>query len=173
MTARREYGGGGLWSPSDLERRHRGHFFDPATMRAFGSRILDGIYPAAGGGRSYFVTSEQDRSGSAWDGQRRYTVRAMTWLTGEIDEPGDDEPFGAFHRSSTAHRAARAFAEADTVGFAGLPCPLRTHRLYSQPVTYRRRTYCGACVDEVQRHPFIHPRATIGRAIAAMKAGAL
>jgi hypothetical protein len=58
------------------------HFFDKDTMRAFGSRLHDPVYPAKFG--TFFVTSEKDRamtysdgthSRGAWDGRRRYTVR--------------------------------------------------------------------------------------------------
>lgn len=165
---------GGLYSPADLERRHRGHFFDPDTMRSFGSRVLGDIFPARGGGRSYFVTSERDRLGGAWGGERRYTVRVMSWLTGDVNEPYTDGlmgSFGAYPTPGRAVRAARELASADLVGFAGLPCPIGTHRRYTQPVTYRRRTYCGGCLDDVQRHA--RSRATVGEAVAAMKAGAL
>lgn len=134
----------------ELVRRHRGHFFDPATMRGFGSRLLDVVCPAAGGGRSYFVTSERDRFDSAWGGQRRYTVRAMSWATGDIDEP-DADAFGAYTSRARAVTRARTAAREDTVGAAGLPCPLYTHRTYSQPVTHRGRQYCGACVDDAAR----------------------
>lgn len=54
------------------------YFFDPESMRQFGSRVGGTLY----GGR-YFVTSEQDRfpfvpeESRAWFGMRRYSVREV------------------------------------------------------------------------------------------------
>lgn len=137
-----------------LADRHRGHFFDRDTMRSFGSRVLDTVIPAAGGGRSYFVTSERDRSAGsfrysdgtvspgAWGGQRRYTVRVISWATGDVDEP-DDDAFGAYASSAAATRRARAAAP--------VPCAVSLHRRYSHPVTHRGRAWCDGCIDEAAR----------------------
>ena len=64
------------------------HFFDRDTMRSFGSRLHDPVYPAKFG--TFFITSEQDRpmwysdgtySRGAWNGARRYTVRFVAART--------------------------------------------------------------------------------------------
>lgn len=141
----------------DRTKAAGGHFFDPDTMRSFGSRLLSDVFPAAGGARSYFVTSEQDRhrfaysdgtqSRGAWDGQRRFTVRAITWATGAIDEP-DDDAFGAFSTRARAVARARQAAKDDTAGAAAWPCPLNNHRKYAQGIGLRGRVYCGGCLDD-------------------------
>ena len=74
-----------------------GHWFEPAALRFFGSRISETLY----GGR-FFVTSEQDRHGGAWDGERRYTVR-------EALPGGRIETVGRFGEFGT-RREAVAFA---------------------------------------------------------------
>lgn len=145
-----------------LADRHRGHFFDADTMRSFGSRVLGDLFPAAGGGRTYFVTSERDRSAGnfrysdgtlspgAWGGQRRYTVRVISWATGDVDEP-DDDAFGAYLSRSGALARARRAAAADTLGAGAVPCPVSLHRRYGHPVTHRGRAWCDVCIDEAQR----------------------
>ena len=66
----------GPWHTIDQMKRYNMaqgcHFFDQQTMRWFGSRIAPGIVA----GR-FFIASEQDRYGGAWNGERRYTVRCM------------------------------------------------------------------------------------------------
>lgn len=106
------------------------HFFSKDTMRWFGSRMSEQVYPADGG--TYFVTSERDKpvwisSGmvpGAWDGQRRYTVRfvaagditvahprhgKVTYSRGEFIDTSEDA-FGKFGSRSGAHDAARRMA---------------------------------------------------------------
>lgn len=147
------------------------HFFDPATMRAFGSRLLDAVYPAAGGGRSYFVTSERDRyPGGAWDTVRRYTVRVISWRNpSTIGEPTGLD-FGAFASRSGAVAAARRLAAADTVGPIGWPCPIDTHRAYSRPLAALAPDgepveVCEACAEELVELP--DPRPTLEDIAAA------
>lgn len=89
------------------------HFFDPDTMRFFGSRINAALY----GGR-FFVSSEQHRSmwGSpAWGGARRYTVRVARYVPGDdtlqIDTVGE---FGEHATRAAAHRAAQQLADTVT-----------------------------------------------------------
>jgi hypothetical protein len=56
------------------------HFFDPGTMRFFGSRILQYVYQGVGG--IYFVTSE--RASASSDG-RIYNVRRFTPETSSVE----------------------------------------------------------------------------------------
>jgi len=82
------------------------HFFSPSTMRFFSSRIHGALY----GGR-FFVTSERDSTGSAWGGERRYSVRVARFLPNkerlDIDTVGDH---GAYDTAREAHAAAQRLA---------------------------------------------------------------
>jgi hypothetical protein len=55
------------------------HFFSDSTMAFFSSEVHGDIYMV--GETGYFVTSEQDPNGFAWDGERRFTVRQAVSLT--------------------------------------------------------------------------------------------
>ena len=61
----------------EANRRKGGHFFDPKTMRAFQSRVLDTVYEGPGG--IFFVTSERVDTGP-----RFYKVRHFYPDTGGI-----------------------------------------------------------------------------------------
>lgn len=69
-----------------------GYFFTKSAMNYFGSRIAWDTLTALDGGVFAFITSEQDKpvaisSGivpAAWDGARRYTVRAWNMDHGII-----------------------------------------------------------------------------------------
>jgi len=67
------------------------HFFKPATLRFFSSRVLRGVY-----GGKYFVTSERDTYRDT--NPRKYTVRS-------IREDGSIETHGGFQAFATAGRA--------------------------------------------------------------------
>lgn len=102
------------------------HFFDTDTMRAFGSRLHDPVYPAKFG--TFFITSEKDKpftysdgthTRGAWDGARRYTVRFVaarktysrsrgyvySYSRGELIDTMPDN-FGAFATLDKARRHA-------------------------------------------------------------------
>ena len=79
-------------------------WFDPDTCAAFGTRVHQAVY----GGR-YFVTSERDPYGTAWDGKRRYTVR-RAFDNARIVTVGE---FGQYATAREAHEAARKAAEGD------------------------------------------------------------
>ena len=50
------------------------HFFSKDTMRFFGSRYYQDVYPTKFG--TFFITSEKDSGPyAAWESKRRYTVR--------------------------------------------------------------------------------------------------
>lgn len=51
--------------------------FSPGTMRAFGSRLSSHLR-RVDESNGYFVTSERDPLGHAWDGLRRYSVRSYS-----------------------------------------------------------------------------------------------
>ena len=54
------------------------HFFSDSTMRWFGTKLHGDIY-----GAGYFVTSEQDYIGEAWDGER--TVSEFGEFSTEVE----------------------------------------------------------------------------------------
>ena len=63
------------------------HFFSDSTIAYFASEV-HGTYFYMVGDTGYFVTSEQDPNGIAWDGERRFTVRQAISLT-EVRTVGD------------------------------------------------------------------------------------
>lgn len=68
----------------DIERRNiraGGHWFEPATMRFFASRVHETIYVAKDG-RAYFVSSERPPGG-----RRGYAVRVAE-VSGNINTVG-------------------------------------------------------------------------------------
>lgn len=75
------------------------HFFSRGAMSFFGTKIERGVHA----GR-YFITSEQDPSGLAWDGERRWTIR-------EIDESGSIFTKGEFGRHRSRASALMAIEE--------------------------------------------------------------
>ena|SRR3990167_7849321 len=84
--------------------RARGHhFFEPATMRFFRSRVLRGVI----GGR-YFITSEQFESSTGYRAPRKYSVRECL-DNGEIRT---HDEFQAFETPAQARAAARKLAAA-------------------------------------------------------------
>lgn len=70
----------------DIKRNHRGHFFDPGSMRFFDSRTSQGGWRV--GDKAYFLTSERFH-GSSYSGARLYTVRVLDYKTGDVDTVGD------------------------------------------------------------------------------------
>lgn len=92
----------------DIIRRNRaagGKWFEPSNMRYFGARLQSRIYPAKDG-RAYFVTSERDSAGRAWNGRRLYSVR-VALPNGDIETAGE---FGEHTTGRAAHAAARKLA---------------------------------------------------------------
>lgn len=85
---------------SEIKQANRAagkHFFDPATMRFFRSRILRGVI-----GGKYFVTSEQFDANSP----RLYTLHEAT-PEGDIRTVGD---FQAYTYPYQARNAAKRLA---------------------------------------------------------------
>lgn len=83
-------------------------FFSPETMSSFGSRLSSHIR-ALSPGHGYFVTSERDPQGEAWNGERRYSVRSyrVVYLYDEHGTPSDSISFDTiYHGEHTTMRAA-------------------------------------------------------------------
>lgn len=76
-----------------------GFFFSPETMRFFGSEID----PVVRFGH-FFVTSEQDSMGTAWGGERRWTVR-------RCDDDGSIDTVVEFGEFRSLDEAVRELAE--------------------------------------------------------------
>lgn len=79
-------------------------FFTPDTLAYFSSRVSSTVF-----GGEYFVTSEQDKTGNAWGGVRRYTVR-RAWDSPNgftVDTVGE---FGQFDTLEAAKREAERLA---------------------------------------------------------------
>lgn len=86
----------------EANARRGHHFFEPATMRFFRSRIAS--YEIFGG--RYFVTSEQFENSNHKRSPRRYTIRRVK-DDGSIDTVGD---FQAYPTVIAAKRAAQRIA---------------------------------------------------------------
>ena len=84
---------------------HGSHFFDPDTLRFFGSHILDGV--TIHDGRVYFVTSERQPTDyvTGHSYERRYSARYMTAGAHFFE-------VGRFHEYATAAAARRAIRNA-------------------------------------------------------------
>jgi len=77
--------------------------FSPGTMRVFGSRLSSHLR-RTDESNGYFVTSERDPLGHAWDGQRRYSVRSYSVVgsTGEDGRYRDAIRFDTIHHGEFA-----------------------------------------------------------------------
>lgn len=89
----------------DIRKGHKGHFFDPSTMKFFKSRVHGTTYEGPGG--THFVTSEQTPSWGGGSGRRRFSVRRVDPETGMIRKAGE---FLGYKTRAQAHSAARAAA---------------------------------------------------------------
>lgn len=95
------------WTITEIKQANRAagnHYFEPATMRFFDSRVERRVY--SGNGGVYFVTSEQFH-GSQGTAPRRWTVRQFHPETGDIDTCGE---FNVMDRE-TAMDTARKLAK--------------------------------------------------------------
>jgi hypothetical protein len=93
-----------LFETYRVRTSNSGHFFDRASMRFFGSRVMSERLYNATTTDVYFVTSEVDFYGT----DRRYTVRVLR-ADGSIDEVGE---FRQHASRGVALRAMRRAYEA-------------------------------------------------------------
>lgn len=84
----------------DAVRATGSHWFDPDTMRFFGTKVLPTVYQGPGG--IFFVTSDHD-----FQRVRKYTVRQFDPIKAEIDTYGD---MAEHDDARTAKRIARIAA---------------------------------------------------------------
>jgi len=80
------------------------HWFEPASMRFFGSRVHATTYGPDSVGKVYFVSSEY--TGFERE-QRAYTVRVFEPANGSVSNASD---FNEFSTRAAAHRAAANLA---------------------------------------------------------------
>lgn len=83
----------------DAVRATGSHWFDPDTMRAFGTRVLPSVYQGVGG--IYFVTSDHD-----FDRTRKYSVRRFDPTRSKIDTVGEVASYATAQEARTAAKAA-------------------------------------------------------------------
>jgi hypothetical protein len=82
------------------------HWFDPDTMRFFGTRVLNGTVFQGDGG-VYFVTSEWDGFRGKDEGKRAYTVRKFVPDSADIETIGE---VYQYHDADDAVEAASTLA---------------------------------------------------------------
>lgn len=87
---------------NEIERLHKGHFFDRSAMRFFKSRVADIGYKNIVTNLIYFVTSEK----FDYNTPRLYTVRVLK-LDGSIETVNE---FQRYKSSNGAHGAAKRLA---------------------------------------------------------------
>lgn len=88
---------------NDIQDRVRAtgsHWFDPDTMRMFGTRVVGGVFDGKGG--VYFATSDKQ-----FDGSRAFSVRQFHPETAEIGTVGE---LGEHDSRAKAIAAARKLA---------------------------------------------------------------
>ena len=94
----------------DRNAKHGGHFFEPATMRFFASRIARQAYLTDAEDMAYFVTSEQFTSDNGKPEPRLYTVRVIDMATGGISAAHGNRGFQEYKTRAAADKEARWLA---------------------------------------------------------------
>lgn len=110
------------WTVNDIQTAVRAagsHWFDPDTMRSFGTRVLPSVYQGDGG--VFFVTSEKQ-----FDGTRGYTVRRFTPDGASIHTVGE---LAGYPTAQEARTAARVEARGEG------KAPVQTTAEEFRPVT--------------------------------------
>lgn len=85
----------------DAVRARGSHWFDPDTMRTFGTRVHETVYEGENG--IFFVTSDK-----SFDGSRGYTVRQFEPKGASIETVGDG--LCGYSTRGSAHAAAKKLA---------------------------------------------------------------
>ena len=93
-----------IWSASDIISRHKGHFFDRATMKFFNSRVIQDVF--CGVDNCYFVTNERYDSSNP----RLFTLRKYNPSTDSIETVGEFQAYETKFLALTAALGA-AFDE--------------------------------------------------------------
>lgn len=95
-----------------VRREHRGHWFDPGTLRFFRSRVARHAYESNDGRYRFFVSSEQHAYRDPYSytlhrDPRLYSVRVQDTVTGAIDTVGT---FQGYESRKAADNDARGYA---------------------------------------------------------------
>jgi len=100
-------------SMDQVRRDHRGHWFDPDTLRFFRSRVGDTAYESNDGRFRFFVSSERHeyrdpRTYELHRAPRLFTVRVQRVKGGDIGTVGDFQGYAA---RKNADNDARGYAD--------------------------------------------------------------
>lgn len=103
----------------DAVRATGSHWFDPDTMRFFGTRVKPRVYQGPGG--VFFCTSDK-----TYNGGRAYTVRRFTPETADISTAGEVCGYHSLHDAD---------AEAARLAFGASADPIQTTAEEFRPVS--------------------------------------
>lgn len=90
------------------------HWFSPDSMRFFSCRVQSQFYLDETRRLSFFVSSERDRHDPR--SRRLFTVRSISWDTGEVRTVGGFQFYGT---ARTAHKYASAYAKGEPLPAKG------------------------------------------------------
>jgi len=96
----------GIYSVNDIERRHKGYWFSPDTMRFFKSKVYQDVF-VSNSGKVFFVSSEKSGFG---DDTRKFTVRVYDIKADSIENGGE---FLAYESKAKAMTEALNLATKD------------------------------------------------------------
>jgi len=139
-----------LWTVNrikDAVRAAGSHWFDPDTMKFFGTRVLSEVYQGPGG--IYFVTSDH-----TFDRQRRYTVRSFNPESADIGTVGEL----ASMTKGKAQRLAKKSAAGSLIGYTsyateqegGMPVALGGLSVTAEP--FRPVSVLQQFIDDLEKH---------------------
>lgn len=130
----------------ELVRATGSHWFDPSTMRFFGTRVLPTVYQGPGG--VYFVTSDH-----TFDRQRKYTVRQFKPDFVIIDTVGE---LASIATRAQAVRIAKSKAAGGWVGAMATEqqggVPLALGGISETTEEYRKVSRLDQFAHDLQKH---------------------
>jgi hypothetical protein len=134
-----------LWTVNTIKEANRaagGHWFDPDTMRSFGTKVLPTVYQGPGG--VYFVT--RDRKGFREEDGYGYTVRRFDYATGSVESvKGVNVSVGALTKR-------QAVAMASNRASAGEVLPGNRGTVQTTEEAYRPVSVLQQFIDDLKAH---------------------
>lgn len=97
-----------IYSIRDAQRaneRAGQSWFSAGSMRFFSTRLSEDVFANEKSGMSYFVTSERCRGNNE---PRLYSVRSISWATGQVDTVGEFQGYRTLAQAKTAAKRASA-----------------------------------------------------------------